>query len=236
MAEKLMTNNYQRRSSRPDNKPSGFTLIELVVTIAIVAILSSIAVPSLQETIRRNRIDTEAQRIFISLNKARNNALTTNSPSFLCRATDGQLALTGQIACRTGAGLGALDWNADLLVYSVIPGINLLPPNNRFRNQRIQNLATGGGANAVRRQMLQNVSEAPSENIVSTANRNDFVLRFNPDGALQNAAPFRIGVCDNEDNSEIYGKLIEINAAGQIRLLAVDINNAARNCTPNNDI
>ena len=36
----------------------GFTLVELMVTIAVVAILATIAFPSFQSTLRSNRIAT----------------------------------------------------------------------------------------------------------------------------------------------------------------------------------
>jgi len=49
---------------------------------------------------------------------------------------------------------------------------------------------------------------------------------------MQNTAPLRIGICDDAANGDEYGKLIEINRSGQIRLFTVDSDNDSRNCTP----
>ncbi|MBK8750830.1 MAG: prepilin-type N-terminal cleavage/methylation domain-containing protein [Candidatus Competibacteraceae bacterium] len=40
------------------NRQRGFTLIELIITVAIVAIVLTIGVPAFQETIRQNRLTT----------------------------------------------------------------------------------------------------------------------------------------------------------------------------------
>lgn len=70
-------------------KHEGFTLIELMVTIALVAILLSIAVPSFRELITSNRVVVEANTLMASLNLARATAAKRNQPVTVCKSADG---------------------------------------------------------------------------------------------------------------------------------------------------
>jgi type IV fimbrial biogenesis protein FimT len=54
---------------------SGFTLMELMVTIAIAAILLSVAIPSFTPTIASNRLTTYANELVTALNLARSEAV-----------------------------------------------------------------------------------------------------------------------------------------------------------------
>lgn len=56
-------------------KSQGFTLIELIVTISIVGILLSVAIPSFTSTIRSTRLTTYANELVTSLNLARSEAV-----------------------------------------------------------------------------------------------------------------------------------------------------------------
>jgi type IV fimbrial biogenesis protein FimT len=56
-------------------KSSGFTLIELIVTVSIAAILMSMAIPSFIDTIRSNRLTTYANEFVTALNMARSEAV-----------------------------------------------------------------------------------------------------------------------------------------------------------------
>lgn len=63
------------------NKPTshGFTLVELIVTLAIVAIVATIAVPSFQEMLTKNRVKGAAEAIYSDMQLARQESIKRNS-------------------------------------------------------------------------------------------------------------------------------------------------------------
>lgn len=67
----------------------GFTLIELIITIVVVAILSLLAFPSMRTTILRNRVRDTANDIYLSLIQTRSEALKLNTNVSLQPASGG---------------------------------------------------------------------------------------------------------------------------------------------------
>lgn len=57
------------------NRIKGFTLIELMVVLALVAIIATIAVPSFNSLIRHNRLESQAEELNSLLQYARSEAL-----------------------------------------------------------------------------------------------------------------------------------------------------------------
>jgi len=60
-------------------RSAGFTMVELLVTIAIAAILTTIAVPSFSGLIASQRAKTAASELFSTLLQARSNAIALNA-------------------------------------------------------------------------------------------------------------------------------------------------------------
>lgn len=59
---------------------SGFTLVEVMVTVILIAILASLAAPSFQSTVARFRVRTAAESLMSGLQLARSEALRRNQP------------------------------------------------------------------------------------------------------------------------------------------------------------
>ncbi len=61
-----------------NNKIQGFTLLELMITVAIAAILTAIGIPSFTGLIRDSRMTTSTNDFLTALNYARSEAATRN--------------------------------------------------------------------------------------------------------------------------------------------------------------
>lgn len=58
---------------------SGFTLVEMVITLTVIAILAGIAVPSFTETLDRRRVSGAAEQLQSDLQYARSEAIRRNA-------------------------------------------------------------------------------------------------------------------------------------------------------------
>lgn len=72
----------------------GFSLVELMVTVAVAAILLGIAIPSFDRFILKNRLNTYASAFSASARLARSEALKRNTAVTLCKSSDGLSCVT----------------------------------------------------------------------------------------------------------------------------------------------
>lgn len=82
------------------NKQEGFTLIELMVTVAVLVIVLSIAIPSFQNFIIDSRLNAAATELADAVRLARSEAIKRSRPIVLCK-----VAPTASDTCVTGS-----DW------------------------------------------------------------------------------------------------------------------------------
>ena len=86
------------------NGNRGFTLIELMVTMAVVAVLLSAGVPTFSALIQNNRLVTENYALRAVLSAARSEAQTQRTTVTVCRSANG-------LDCST------VDWGAGYIAF-----------------------------------------------------------------------------------------------------------------------
>ncbi len=88
-----MLNEFQT-AEKSTEKSAGFTLIELVVTLAVAGILLAVAAPSFREMIQRNRLTTSVNELAGSINTARSEAVKRGARVVVCKSTNGSDCVT----------------------------------------------------------------------------------------------------------------------------------------------
>jgi len=94
---------------------AGFTLLELLTAIAVLAIVTALAVPGMRAFTQNNRAASQANEFLTALNLARSEAVTRGIATTICASTDGS-------SCS-----GDESWNSGWLVF-----VDRAPPLGEF--------------------------------------------------------------------------------------------------------
>ncbi len=84
----------------------GFTMIELMITVTLVAILASIAAPSMRTYVLNNRLNSASQEFLRTLQTARSEATKRQRNVVVCASANPQATDTTTITCTTGTPSG----------------------------------------------------------------------------------------------------------------------------------
>jgi type IV fimbrial biogenesis protein FimT len=95
------------------NQIKGFTLVELMVALAIMSILVMAAAPNFSAAVKRNRIESQLKDLAGHVKLARSEAISRSRTVTICRSSD-------QATCSAAAPLG--DWSIGWITFLDING------------------------------------------------------------------------------------------------------------------
>ena len=80
----------------------GFSLVELMITVLVAAILTAIAWPSFRDFMHRSAVTAQANQVVAALQYARNEAVSRRYPTAMCGSTDGASCSAGDTSFENG--------------------------------------------------------------------------------------------------------------------------------------
>jgi type IV fimbrial biogenesis protein FimT len=177
------------------NRTTGFTLMELMITIALVGVLAGLAAPNLRQFMLNNRLTAHANDMLRSINLARTEAIKRQAGNVVVCATTNPAAADAAIVCNNGAMRG---W----FVY----------------------VDTAAGGTAWQHDAVEPVLEKHElvDADVTVRNDNVGILGFTGTGFVAATRTRNIVICDSRGNAIVGGRsaarAVLITATGRSRV------------------
>ena len=176
------------------SKSNGYTLPELLITVSVIAIMLSVAVPNMTSLVKDNRVASELNTLMANIHLARNEAAKRDVRVILCRSANPNLSVP---TC----GGSANNWSTGYLMFTGEDG------NNTYQ----------AGTDTLIR-IGQPTEDGVRLRTASTWNNN---LEINPNGTLNESSAAIMALCD--DRGESTGRQITIPLSGIPRMHANNI-------------
>ncbi len=179
---------------------AGFSLVELIVAITILALLISVGVPSYQNIIRDNRLVAQTNSLVGTLNLARSESIKRRSPVIVCRTDNGNSCSNNGAGTWETGWIAFVDDNAD-------GNPDVTDGNDQY--------------DAAQNEVLLFNKESIASSITlrsDAANTADFV-RYAANGLFDNALNAAGGfyLCDATNPDVNEARNINLNITGQIQ-------------------
>ena len=109
------------------NRNRGFTIVELMITLAVAAILLAVGVPSLFDFINNNRVSGQYNDFVTSLHMARSEAIKRGRKVSVCSSSSGTSCAAGNwedgwIVWADSDGNGTVESSEIIRVYTTLTG------------------------------------------------------------------------------------------------------------------
>jgi type IV fimbrial biogenesis protein FimT len=178
-------------------KSSGFTLPEMLITLGMVAIVLSLAVPSISNMIKDNQLVAHLNNVVTDIHFARSEAVKRDVRVIMCRSNS-----TGAPVPTCGGT--SYDWSTGYIIFA---------DNGQYANN-VYNSGTDT--------LLRVVQPSKSTVNMRTSGNWNNNLEFNSDGSTNESGIAIMSFCDGRGTE--YGKQIQVNANGIPKLVASNIN------------
>lgn len=176
------------------SKPSGFTLIELMVTVTIAAILATVAMPSLRAFIARGQIASATNELSATLQFARSQAVARNRCVTICRSADTANLMATTPTVPTCATSGT-NWDSGWLVF--------------------EDTTCGASTNPATVDDVLRVRHGQSDGVTITAQSVQRVV-FDGRGSTGMSTPQRFQVVPTEGSSNTNARSLCLGSAGRV--------------------
>jgi len=179
--------NDRRISGRaaPTEVDKGFTLVELMVTIAIAAILLMVAVPSFDDALLNGKLTSQSNAVLSTLQLARSEAIKRNARVTVCKSAQSTTPPSG--TCTSSGG-----WNQGWIIFHDADGDGVLDAG--------ETIVQRGGA------------LAPGFSLTGDANLSDAISFVSSGGATQSGT---LSLCRAQPTVGATGRTISILGTGR---------------------
>ena len=188
----------------------GVTLVELVVTLAVMAILVSLAAPSFTRMLASDRLSTQTNELVMSLNVAKSEAIKRGLPTTL--------------RSRDQADLINFHRGWQVFTDADADGTAATTVTEADGTVLRENPALAGTTTVIRSTRVGANAPFTYPAATSSLNGRQFVT-FNGRGGLNSSTPAFFRICDSA-NLTVPGRIVQVNMIGRISL-----ESTTENCT-----